>query len=112
MGKNRRKLGFRNGEAEVLGSEAVGQLFALSRLGWGTKRIAREMGIARNTVKAWLAKGEDRIYEGPNRRKTLEVHAGWLRERWQAGVQNGDVLRQELRAKGVRVCLSTMKDEP
>lgn len=109
MGKNRGKLGFRNGEAEMLGSEAAGQLFALRRLGWGTKRIAREMGIARNTVKAWLEKGEDRIYEGPNREKTLEEHADWFRERWRAGVQNGDVLRQELRVKGVRVSLRTVE---
>lgn len=109
MGKNRGKLGFRNGEAEMLGSEAAGQLFALRRLGWGTKRIAREMGIARNTVKAWLEKGVDRIYEGPHREKTLEAHADWLRDRWRAGVRNGDVLRQELAAKGVVVSLRSVE---
>ena len=93
----------------MLESETVGQLFALRRLGWGTKQIAREMGIARNTVKAWLQKGEGRKYEGPGRERTLEPHLGWLRERWRAGVRNGDVFRQELAAKGVATSLRTVE---
>ena len=57
MGKKRGKLGFRQLEVEMVGSETVGQLFALRRLGWGTRRIAEELGISRNTVKVWLRKG-------------------------------------------------------
>ena len=103
------KLGFGKLEAEMLESEAVGQLFALRRLGWGTKQIAREMGIARNTVKAWLQKGEGRKYEGPGRKRALEPHLGWMRERWRAGVRNGDVFRQELAGKGVATSLRTVE---
>ena len=31
--------------------EIVKQLRGLAAIGWGTKRIARELGIARNSVK-------------------------------------------------------------
>lgn len=109
MGNNRGMLGFRNLEAEMIGSEAAGQLFALRRLGWGTKRIAEELGISRNTVKAWLRKGPGRKYEGPLRKGALEPHLGWLRERWLAGVRNGDVFRQELLGRGIRVSLRTVE---
>ena len=109
MGNNRGKLGFRNLEVEMVGSEAAGQLFALRRLGWGTKRIGEELGISRNTVKAWLRKGPERKYEGPVRKGVLEPHLGWLRERWQAGVRNGDVFRQELLGRGIRVSLRTVE---
>lgn len=93
----------------MLESEAVGQLFALRRLGWGTKRIAEELGIARNTVRAWVRKGPERSYGGPMRKSTLEPHLAWLRERWRAGVRNGDVFRQELAAKGILVSLRTVE---
>ena len=109
MGNKREKLGFRQLGVEMVESEAVGQLFALRRLGWGTSRIADELGIARNTVKAWLRKGPERRYEGPLRKAVLEPHLGWLRERWQAGVRNGDVFRQELLGRGIRVSLRTVE---
>src|ERR1700761_1778066 len=34
--------------------EIVKQLRGLAALGWGTKRIARELGIARNSVRRYL----------------------------------------------------------
>ena len=109
MGNKRGKLGFRQLGVEMVESEAVGQLFALRRLGWGTSRIADELGIARNTVKAWLRKGPERRYEGPRRIAALEPHLAWLRERWQAGVRNGDVFRQELLGRGIQVSLRTVE---
>src|SRR4051812_397713 len=38
--------------------EIVRHLRALKELGWGTKRIARELGIARNSVRRYLREGE------------------------------------------------------
>lgn len=38
--------------------EIVKHLRALRALGWGTKRIARELGIARNSVRRYLREGE------------------------------------------------------
>ena len=37
--------------------EIVRQLRTLHELGWGTKRIARELGIARNSVRRYLREG-------------------------------------------------------
>ena len=42
----------------MLDPEIVKQLRALAALGWGKKRIARELGIARNSVKRYLREGE------------------------------------------------------
>ena len=60
-------LGPSNQGAEMLESEAIRGLFTLRRLGWGIKRIARELGIARNTVRDWLRDGVGRQYSGPIR---------------------------------------------
>ena len=37
--------------------EIVRQLRALHALGWGARRIARELGIARNSVRRYLREG-------------------------------------------------------
>lgn len=101
-------LGSRNQGAEMLGSEAVREIFTLRRLGWGTKTIARELGLARNTVRDWLRAGADRTYAIPARGALLAEHLSWLRDRFRAGVRNGDVIRQELLARGVVTSLRTV----
>jgi len=108
MAQNGGILASRNLGAEMLESEAVRTLFALRRLGWGAKSIGREMGIARNTVRTWLRNGAARQYAIQNRVPMLREHLGWIRERFQAGVHNGDVLRQELAARGVLVSTRTV----
>jgi transposase len=47
-------------EAEVLmvEQEVVRQMRSLAEAGWGAKRIARELGVARNTVRRYLRGGE------------------------------------------------------
>lgn len=94
--------------AEMLESEAIRGLFTLRRLGWGIKRITRELGIARNTVRDWLRDGVGRQYSGSVRSPLLTEHLPLLRERFLAGVRNGDVLRQELAARGVVASLRTV----
>lgn len=42
----------------MLEPEIVKQIRALTALGWGKKRIARELGIARNSVRRYLREGE------------------------------------------------------
>lgn len=108
MGQNHEILGSRKQGAEMLGSDGVREIFTLRRLGWGIKRIARELGLARNTVRDWLRKGANRTYAGPAKRPLLGEHLGWIRERFQAGVRNGDVIRQELLARGVVASLRTV----
>ncbi|MEI4469739.1 helix-turn-helix domain-containing protein [Frigidibacter sp. MR17.24] len=47
-------------------------MLALKPCGWGTKRIAPELGCSRNTVKRWLAEGGWRAASVPSRTKALE----------------------------------------
>lgn len=101
-------LGSRYQGAEMLESEAVREIFTLRRLGWGTKRIARELGLARNTVRDWLRCGANRTYAVPEKGTLLAEHLAWIRERFMAGVHNGDVIRQELLARSVVASLRTV----
>jgi len=108
MANNHEILGSRYQGAEMLGSDGVREIFTLRRLGWGTKRIARELGLARNTVRDWLRSGADRTCAVPAKGALLAEHLTWILERFRAGVRNGDVIRQELLAKGVVASLRTV----
>ena len=87
----------------------VAQVFALRALGWGMRRIARELGVARNTVRDWLREGEGREYGQEKRQGFLDRHYFWIQSRFQAGVRNADVLRQELEAMEISVSLRTVE---
>lgn len=82
----------------------------LRELGWGTKRIAAELGCSRNTVKRWLALGSWQRYGRPRRRSALDGREAWLRERFHRHGGNADVVRQELVAEhGITVSLRTVE---
>ena len=49
--------------------EAVAAMLRLKQLGWGRRRIARELGMSRGTVKRYLAAGSWQPFKKP-RRKT------------------------------------------
>jgi predicted transcriptional regulator len=78
---------------------AVSALLRLKRLGFGTRRIARTLGISRNTVKSHIEAGGRRAYKQPARRKILDGQERWLRERFERHRGSADVVRQELIAK-------------
>ena len=94
----------------MLEPEAVSAILRLSELGWGSKRISRELGISRNTVKQYLAAGGWTAYQQPERKKALDGLEAWLRERFRRHRGNADVLRQELAAeKAICVSLRTVE---
>jgi hypothetical protein len=47
--------------------EEVSAMLKLHELGWGTRRIARELGVSRNSVKRYLAEGGWVAYRSPQR---------------------------------------------
>ena len=49
----------REPEVAMVEPEEIARMRALRRLGWGSKRISREMGIARNTVRRYLRGGQE-----------------------------------------------------
>ena len=88
----------------------VSAMLRLKGLGWGSKRIAAELGCSRNTVRHWLAQGDWRPCASPSRSKKLDGLSDWLRERFSRHAGNADVVRQELaQEKGVGVSLRTVE---
>ena len=95
--------------AEVLDAREVQGIFGLLGRGWRVKAIARELGLARNTVRAWVRRGPDAERPRTGRPLALVGHEDWLKARFLAGVRNADVLRQELAERGVVVSLRTVE---
>jgi transposase len=94
----------------MLEPEAVAAMVRLKELGWGTKRIARELGANRGTVKRYLAAGSWQPFKSPERKKRLDGLEDWLKERFRRHRGNADVIRQELGGeKGIRVSLRTVE---
>jgi transposase len=90
--------------------EEVSAILRLNELGSGSKRIARELGISRNTVKDYIAAGGWTPYRQPHHKKALDGKATWLAERLRRHHGNADVIRQELAAeKGIVVSLRTVE---
>jgi len=91
---------------EMLQPDEVAAMVRLHGLGWGAKRLAREFGCARNTVRRYLRQGGPAPYRLPGRRSAFDGLDAWLRERFFRHAGNADVIRQELAAEhGVVVCL-------
>ena len=79
--------------------DEVSAMLALKARGWGSKRIAVELGCSRNTVKNWLAEGAWRAMATVSRAKTLDGLDAWLADRFRRHAGTADVVRQELAAE-------------
>jgi len=90
--------------------EEVVAMLRLHRLGWGSKRIAAQLGCSRNTVKRYLRIGGWRASRMPTRPHQLAGLEAWLAERFERHRGNADVVRQELIAEhGLAVSLRTVE---
>jgi transposase len=90
--------------------DEVSAMLRLKGLGWGSKRIAAELGCSRNTVRYWLGRGDWGPCASPSRSKKLDGLSEWLRERFRRHAGNADVVRQELaREKNITVSLRTVE---
>jgi transposase len=88
----------------------VAAMMRLKSLGWGTKRIARELGCSHHTVRGYLAAGGVKPFKSPPRPKLLDGHDDWLRERFIRHRGNADVVRQDLLSeKGLAVSRRTLQ---
>jgi transposase len=93
----------------MLAPDEVASMVQLHRLGWGTKRIAGELGCSRNTVKRYLAVG-GWVAIRQSRRRRLDGLDEWLRERFRQHRGNCDVVRQDLvREHAITVSLRTVE---
>jgi len=90
--------------------EEVAVMLRLQSLGWGSRRIATELGVSRNTVKQYLRQGGWKPYASPQRDKALDGQDNWLEERFMQHRGNAEVVRQELMSeRGVHVSLRTVE---
>lgn len=94
----------------MLAPQEVQRMLALQALGWGAKRISRELGCSRNTVRQYLRRGGWRPMDVASRAGVLEPHRQWLAERLRQHRGNADVVRQDLaRELGIEVSLRTVQ---
>ena len=90
--------------------DEVAAMARLRDLGWGTRRIAAELGCDRETVRRYLDVGGWAPYRSPERREALAGHEAWLADRFRRHRGNADVVRQELLAElGIAVSLRTVE---
>src|SRR3954464_11897124 len=80
---------------EMRTPDEVAAMLRLKALGWGIKRIARELGCSHMTVRRYVAEGGYVRYRRPARRPgALAGLEGWLAERFRRHGGNADVVRQ------------------
>jgi len=92
--------------------DEVAAMLRLKALGWGIKRIARELGCSHMTVRRYVAEGGYVAYRRRGRPRTLAGLDDWLAERFRRHAGNADVVRQELLAeKGIALSLRTVERE-
>jgi transposase len=81
---------------EMLQADEVAAMVRLHELGWGAKRLSKEFGCARNTVRRYLRAGGVVLFAKAPRRSVFDGLDEWLRERFFRHNGNADVIRQEL----------------
>jgi transposase len=90
--------------------DEVAAMQRLHGLGWGTRRIAAEIGCNRETVQRYLAAGAWAPCRVPTRPSVLAGQAAWLDKRLRRHRGNADVVRQELASElGIVVSLRTVE---
>ncbi|MGI4798920.1 MAG: IS21 family transposase, partial [Janthinobacterium lividum] len=90
--------------------DEVAAMQRLHGLGWGTRRIAAEVGCNRETVQRYLASGAWAPCRVPTRPSLLAGHAVWLSERLRRHRGDADVVRQELASElGIVISLRTVE---
>ena len=93
----------------MLEPDEVSVMLRLKKLGWGTRRIAHELGCSRMTVRRYIEAGGWRSYRRSRKTTLLSEHANWLREHFFRHGGNADVIRQDLaRELGVKASLGNL----
>jgi transposase len=90
----------RPAEEPMLGAELVREMVARRARGEGVKRIARELGVDRKTVKRWLRLGAWQPRQPQRRARQLDGLAELIERRAPEVGFNGVVLYRELKGLG------------
>jgi transposase len=94
----------------MLAPDEVAAMVRLKSLGWGTRKIAEELGCSPTTVKRYVEAGGWVAFRQPQRSRRLDGLDEWLAERFRQHRGNAEVARQDLaRERGIRVSLRTVE---
>ena len=77
--------------------------------GWSARRIARAVGVNRQTVQGWLRSGQLPTWRQQPRGSTVDRHAEHLDRRWNEGCHNAAQLWREIKEQGFRGQLRTVQ---
>ena len=80
---------------QMLQNSDIEKILLLRSCGWGHKKISKELGISRGTVKKYI-NCNGVLPNAKPRSKKLDDLDEWLAERYQQHRGNADVIRQEL----------------
>jgi transposase len=91
--------------------EVVRQMRELSAMGWGSKRIAQELGVARNTVKRYLRHGAEAEIQVRPKARRLDADARAEAKQLFVTVAEGNavVVAQELATRGIEASVRTIQ---
>jgi transposase len=96
-------------DARMLPSETVDQIRELAARGLGAKRIARQLRLARNTVRRYLAGAPVGFQERPAARRLDEPTRQEVQRLYATTAEgNAVVIQQELADRGIHVELRTI----
>lgn len=98
-------------EVPVLKPTVVQQIRALADRGWGSKRISRELGVARNTVRRYLRAGDEALVQERPLRRRMAIADTELARRLFSSIAEGNavVVRRELNRAGISVGVRTVQ---
>ncbi len=91
--------------------EVVRQMRELSAMGWGSKRISQELGVARNTVKRYLRHGAEAEIQVRPKARRLDADARAEAKQLFVTVAEGNavVVAQELAKRGLEASVRTVQ---
>lgn len=97
-------------EVSMVEPEVVRQIRTLHEAGWGAKRIAREVGVARNTVRRYLRHADAHVQTRPSRRALDDAARSRARELFSGAAEgNAVVVKDMLREQGVEASVRTVQ---
>lgn len=101
----------REAEVQMVEQEVVRQMRVLAECGWGAKAIARELGIARNTVRRYLRGGEGALRQERPRARALTAEETTRALGLWEGVAEGNavVAARLLEAEGITASVRSVQ---
>ncbi len=85
------------------------EAMALHGQGWSARRIARAVGVNRQTMQGWLRSGQLPTWRQQPRGSTVDRHAEHLDRRWSEGCRNAAQLWREIKEQGFHGQLRTVQ---